>query len=107
MKIGIDIDGVLTDISRFYLDYGAKFAFENNIDKIAKPNGYEIEEILGLQKDAHIEFWKKYDRFYTKKIYTREFAAEVISKLKNDNNEIHLITARKPEEEKWTTDLLK
>lgn len=107
MKIGIDIDGVLTDISRFYLDYGAKYAFENNIDKIAEPNGYEIEEILDLGKDAHIEFWKKYDEFYTKKIYTREFAAEVIAKLKNDNHEIHLITARKIKEEAWTKDWLK
>lgn len=107
MKIGIDIDGVLTDISRFYLDYGAKFAFENNIKKIAKPDGYEIEEILDLEKGAHIEFWKKYDEFYTKKIYTREFAAEVIARLKDDNHEIHLITARKPQEEKWTKDWLK
>lgn len=107
MKIGIDIDGVLTDISRFYLDYGAKYAFENNIDKIAEPNGYEIEEILDLEKDAHIEFWKKYDEFYTKKIYTREFAAEVIARLRDDNHEVYLITARKPQEEKWTKDWLK
>ena len=110
MKIGIDIDGVLTDISRFYLDYGAKFAFENKIDKIANPNGYEIEEILNLDKDAHIDFWKKYDDYYTKKNYTREFADEIIERLKNDGNEIHLITARNPKEEqsaKWTIDWLK
>lgn len=110
MKIGIDIDGVLTDISRFYLDYGAKYAFENNIDKIAEPNGYEIEEILNLDKGAHIRFWKKNDEFYTKKIYTREFAAEIIDKLKAEGNEIHLITARNPKEEQsenWTTEWLK
>jgi len=107
MKIGIDIDGVLTDISRFYLDYGAKYAFENNIDKIAEPNGYEIEEILNLDKGVHIEFWKKYDEFYTKKIYTREFAAEIIDKLKAGGNEIHLITARNEKEETWTKDWLR
>ncbi len=110
MRIGIDIDGVLTDISKFYLDYGAKFAFENNIEPIiADPNEYEIEEILDLEKGAHKEFWKKYDEFYTKKIYTREFAAEVIDKLKNEGNEIHIITARNPNEEQsetWTSDWL-
>lgn len=110
MKIGIDIDGVITDLSRFYLDYGTKFAFENDIDKIENPNGYEIEEILGLQEGEHIEFWKKYDEYYTKEKYTREFAPEIIEKLKKDGNEIHLITARNPKEEQsenWTTDWLK
>ena len=109
MKIGIDIDGVLTDLSRFYLDYGAKFAFENNIEKTLNPNGYEIEEILNLEEGKHLGFWEKYDDYYTKKTYTREFASEVIQKLKKDGNEIHLITARNPKEEQsenWTTDWL-
>ena len=30
MRIGIDIDGVLTDIERFQLDYGSKFFDEYN-----------------------------------------------------------------------------
>lgn len=103
MKIGIDIDGVLTDISQFYLDYGAKFAFENNIKEIKNPDGYAIEEILGLEEGKHKDFWKKYDKFYIKKKYTMEFASEVIEKLKNDGNEIHLITARNPGEERDNT----
>lgn len=28
MRIGIDIDGVLTDIEQWQLDYGSKVAFE-------------------------------------------------------------------------------
>ena len=32
MNIGIDIDGVLTDIARFAADYGIKFCYENNLD---------------------------------------------------------------------------
>ncbi len=107
MRIGIDIDGVLTDISRFYLDYGAKYAFENGKGQIEEPNGYEIEEILNLDKGAHREFWKKYDEYYAKEIYTRKFAAEVVEKLKQDGNEIQLITARKPEEDEWTRNWLK
>ena len=30
MRIGIDIDGVLTDIERFQLDYGSKFFAKYN-----------------------------------------------------------------------------
>ena len=110
MRIGIDIDGVLTDLSRFYLDYGAKFAFENHMYKIVNPNGYGIDDILNLEKGSYRDFWLKYDDYYTKKIYTREFASEVIEKLKNEGNEIHLITARNPkkeQDESWTTDWLK
>ena len=107
MKIGIDIDGVLTDLSRFYLDYGAKYVFENNMEKISNPNGYELNEILGLTEEERKQFWKKYDEFYTKKIYTREFASEVIEKLKNDGHEIHLVTARNPREDEWTRNWLR
>lgn len=28
MNIGIDIDGVLTDITRYILDYGSKYFYE-------------------------------------------------------------------------------
>ena len=31
MKIGIDIDGCLTEITRFVADFGIKFCYENNI----------------------------------------------------------------------------
>lgn len=108
MKIGIDIDGVLTDISKFYLDYGAKYAFENNI-KIVNPNAYGLEEMLNLEKGKYKEFWARYDEYYTKNKYTREFGAEIIRKLKEEGNEIHLITARNPkseQKEEWTTDWL-
>ena len=30
MRIGIDIDGVLTDIEQWQLDYGSKYFYENH-----------------------------------------------------------------------------
>lgn len=35
MRIGVDIDGVLTNRDQFQMDYGAKYCFDNNIK-----NGY-------------------------------------------------------------------
>ena len=32
MRIGIDLDGVITDIARFVIDYGTKFCYENNLE---------------------------------------------------------------------------
>lgn len=32
MKIGIDVDGVLTDVIRYACDYGSKYFFWNLVD---------------------------------------------------------------------------
>ena len=32
MRIGIDIDGVLTNVEQFSIDYFSKYCFENNIE---------------------------------------------------------------------------
>ena len=40
MRIGIDIDGVLTDLARFVSDYGIKFCYENNIEYKIKDDSY-------------------------------------------------------------------
>lgn len=109
MKIGIDIDGVLTDLATFHLDYGTKYAYENNLGEIKNPYGYKIDDVISLQEGAHKDFWNKYDNCYTKKKYTREFAPEIIQKLKDEGNEIHIITARNPkldQGKEWTTSWL-
>jgi len=110
MRIGIDIDGVITDISRYYLDYGAKIIFENGSGKILDANGSEVTDILDLGNMSIDELWQKYDKFYTKEKYTREFAPEVIDRLSKDGHEIHIITARNPDynnSRAWTLEWLK
>ena len=39
MRIGIDMDGVLTDLTRFVTDYGIKFCYENHIKYKIHPKG--------------------------------------------------------------------
>lgn len=41
MRIGIDIDGVLTDIKQWQLDYGNKFYYEKYNKEIIDSDGYE------------------------------------------------------------------
>ena len=109
MKIGIDIDGVLTDLHTFHLDYGIKYAYENNLGEIKDPYGYKISDVINLENVVHRDFWNKYAKSYTKKKYTREFAPEILQKLKEEGNEIHIITARNPkleEPKEWTTSWL-
>lgn len=94
MKIGIDIDGVLTDIERFIVDYGSKFCMENNIPIDIKPGEYDEKYTFGWDDDQCLEFWNKYLEYYVTKYNVREFAPEVIHKLKEEGNEIYIITAR-------------
>lgn len=93
MRIGIDIDGVLTDIEQWQIDYGSKYFSKNN--KIVINNeGYEISEIFGVSDELDSEFWDAYLYEYVINEPSRKFASEVIKKLKDEGNEIYIITAR-------------
>lgn len=94
MKIGIDIDGVLTDIEKWQLDYGSKFYYENYNKEIINPKGYETNEIFNSDIECDDLFWDKYFKEYSINVKARNFASEVISKLKQDGYEIYIITAR-------------
>ena len=93
MRIGIDIDGVLTDIEKFQFDFGSKF-FSNYNKFIVNPKGYESLEVFGVDNNLDDEFWNEYYFYYLKEEPIRRFANEVIAKLKSEGNEIYIITAR-------------
>lgn len=94
MKIGIDIDGVLTDIEKWQLDYGSKFYYENYNKGIINPKGYETNEIFDSDIKCDDLFWNKYFKEYSINVEPRKFASEIISKLSNDGHQIYIITAR-------------
>lgn len=94
MNIGIDIDGVLTDIEEWQLDYGSKFFYEEYGLSIKDYKGYETNEIFDVDIKLDDEFWNKYFRDYSINVEARKFANEVIDKLKEDGHEIYIITAR-------------
>lgn len=94
MRIGIDIDGVLTDGGRFITEYGTKFCIENNYTYKIKQDEYDGAKALGISPEAEEKFWNKYLKLYVQEVSPRAFAAEIINKLKNEGYEIYLITAR-------------
>lgn len=94
MRIGIDIDGVLTDIEKWQLDYASKFYYEKYNKEIVNYKGYETIEIFNSDEKYDNEFWMKYFKEYSVDVQMRKFADEVIKKLKDAGNEIYIITAR-------------
>lgn len=94
LRIGIDIDGVLTNIEQFVLDYITKYCFENNIEINIGKSNYNIYKTFNISEKQEYGFWNKYLEFYAKNEKARPFAAEIIKKLKKEGNEIYIITAR-------------
>lgn len=94
MKIGIDIDGVITNIEQFVADYGIKFCEENNLCYRVKKDEYDEAKALGISEENSEKFWNKYLKYYATEYPARNFASEVIQKLKEDGHEIYIVTAR-------------
>ena len=94
MRIGIDIDGVLTNIERFIVDYGTKFCIENNLPIEIETGCYDETEAFHWTEEQTLKFWNEYLVYYATKYPARDFASEVIHKLKEEGHEIYIVTAR-------------
>lgn len=106
MKIGIDIDGVLNSQYNFCIDYGTKFCKELGKYNLVNINVIDTTDMfLWGEENAH-KFWDKYRKKLVINLPAKPFANEVIQKLKEENNEIYIITARKNNDE-WFAESLK
>lgn len=94
MNIGIDIDGVLVDLEKFSTDYGTKMCIEEGWKIEINPEGYYETEKFNWTKEQEEKFWNKYLLKYIEETTAREFSAEIIHKLRQENNKIYIITAR-------------
>lgn len=91
MIIGVDCDGVLTDMSAYIYEYGEKY-FKR---KPCNLDGYSTAEIFDCSDKDEFRFGLRYFFTYCKKWSPRSGAVEIISKLNNDGHELYEITARK------------
>ena len=91
MNIGIDTDGVLTDLYTYNYSIGKK-ALKREPDN---PTGYDIREMYGLSEKQEFRIGLKYFFKYCKKWPPREGAVEVIERLNADGHQLYEITARK------------
>ena len=94
MNIGIDIDGVLTDIEQWQIDTASKFYYEKHNMTIKNPKGYYSNQLFEMENEYDDEFWSTYFKDYSNNVEVRRYASEVIKKLKEDGNTIYIITAR-------------
>lgn len=94
MNIGIDIDGVLTDLERATTDYGTKMCVEENWPiNLDLSEYWEVKTFSWTQEQAD-KFWNRYLVPYVVESPARKFAREIIEKLQQEGNKIYIITAR-------------
>ena len=94
MRIGVDIDGVLTNIEQFSVDYLSKYCVENNIEYNIGTSNYHVSKTFNIRTEQEDGFWNEYLEYYAINEKARPFASEVIKKLKEDGHEIYIVTAR-------------
>jgi uncharacterized HAD superfamily protein len=94
MNIGIDVDGVLVDLTDYQIGIGAPYFKKRYGYEIIDPKAYDVKDIFGCTEKERIKFgwrtiWKYIIRFPA-----RDNASEVIRKLKNEGHRIIIITGR-------------
>lgn len=94
MNIGIDIDGVLTNIAEFTLEKGLEFCKETGKGKLIKISSYDTKDVFGWDQETENEFWAKYIFLYATENPVIDGVSKNIKKLKEDGNNLYIITAR-------------
>lgn len=89
MRIGIDIDDVITDTSLSMKKYTNKYDINGDISN-------HLEEVMrGEMPTQNIEkFFEEYSSKIYKEVKVKSNASEVIQRLLDDGNEIYIVTSR-------------
>lgn len=94
MKIGIDIDGVLTNYNQYVIEKGREYCQKNKVGKWFHPDTLSTIKMFGWSYYHEFKFWVTHIFDYAENNPAMEDAADSIKKLKEDGLEIHIITSR-------------
>lgn len=93
-KIGIDIDGVLTNIYDYILNEGLKYCEENNKGTLINTKAYRTIDMFGWDTETDNDFWLKNIFSYAEDNPVLVSASENIKKLREKGFKTYIITAR-------------
>lgn len=95
MKIGIDIDGVILDYQRVLNTYGDLYDFiELKKDGIVSKNELYLRKKYNWTDEERMNFVNKYFLKLSKQTHLIPGTKDVINMLKNEENELIIISAR-------------
>lgn len=69
MNLGIDIDGVLTDVRKFTIEEGLKYCKQHKKGELVNPAAYDSSNVFSWDEKTDLDFWKKNIFIYAEKIH--------------------------------------
>jgi uncharacterized HAD superfamily protein len=94
MNIGIDIDGVLTDIQGFHHKYAPRFFKRKFKRDFIDETPYDIRDMFQCSEEERYAYWKRYLFKYVITKPARKGAKSVIRKLNTDGHRVYIISKR-------------
>jgi len=94
MNIGIDIDGVLTDIHDFNRRHAPPFFKRKFNREVVDESPYNIRDIFDCTQEEFLAYWKKYLLKYTTLEPARKGAKSAVRQLMTDGHSICIISKR-------------
>jgi len=95
MKIGLDIDGVILDYEKVLRTYGELYNFiELKKDGIVNKNEQYLRDRYNWTEDERMNFINKYFLKLSKQTNLMPGAKDIINMLKEEGNELIIISAR-------------
>ena len=94
MRIGVDVDGVLTELFKYVKKQGYIFAKKNNFHVKYRKDALNTIDGFGWSKDVDRTFWYDLIWPYSVNCKCKRGASKYLHKLKNENNQIIIITRR-------------
>lgn len=99
MNIGIDIDDTISDTFESAIIYAKEYIKnelkrEPVVDMTKVRDHYYIRDMFGLSYDEAEDFWTKYYTKIINNVKPKKLSVEIINKLKEEGNNIIIITAR-------------
>lgn len=91
MKLGVDVDGVLVNTHDFEYKKGLEmFGSERLLD----PNASGLTKMFDINEEEESKFWGRYIWEYCRKTKPNPYVVEIMNKVKEQGNSIHIITSR-------------
>jgi len=94
MNIGIDVDGVLTDIQGYNNRHAPGFFLKHFNREVVDEKPYDIRDIFNCTEEEYKMYWKKYLLRYTTLEPARKGAKKFIHQLRRDGHKIIIISKR-------------
>jgi ASC-1-like (ASCH) protein/uncharacterized HAD superfamily protein len=98
MRIGIDVDGTLTNIIDSVIAYGQEYEIENNLgNKLSNPKSDFIGHAFEWGNEIGNKFWK--ENFpKINQVEPRPLVRKYLEKLREEGHQIYIVTARSDDE---------